>query len=241
MTTPLRLNGGPNFRALGGCDTTDDRRVRPGLVFRSGDSTTLTASDLELVKQLQPKMVVDLRSNKACAAYPARWPLGANTELIEANIMADMRSGQLDIMAPLKTSPNAAGAREMMQLTYRTLPEACGPAFGDMVRKLAQCGQAPAIFHCTYGRDRTGFFAAMLLHILNVPRNVIAADYLKSNNHIFLVATKSLTRSILKSLADIEAAWQSRDDNYGGADAYLESVGVNTTIKASLRKLLLKN
>lgn len=44
--------------------------------------------------------------------------------------------------------------------------------------------QLPAVFHCTTGKDRTGWAAAALLTLLGVPRHQVYADYLRSNDYI---------------------------------------------------------
>ncbi len=48
-----------------------------------------------------------------------------------------------------------------------------------MVAALAQ-GQAPLLFHCAAGKDRTGFAAAVLLSLLDVADEAIIADYVRT-------------------------------------------------------------
>ena len=255
--SPLHLKGAPNFRDLGGYKTASNRTVKHGMVYRSGDSTTLTGDDLATVSRLGPRLIVDLRSTTENQANPARWPLGAKTELIAANILADMRSGDKDILALLLQNPNAQGARDMMLLTYRELPAACGPIISSMFKRMAN-GDVPLIFHCTYGRDRTGFFAAMLLHALGVPRETIIDDYLKSAEYMDMETANAFTRDTLRTnfnmelddeginvlgpphLEHIEAALASVDQQHGSPDNYLRSFGLDEDVKTSLQQRLLR-
>ena len=49
---------------------------------------------------------------------------------------------------------------------------------------LADQEMLPALFHCTTGKDRTGWAAAALLTLLGVPKDVVVEDYLRSNDYI---------------------------------------------------------
>lgn len=48
----IELEGGRNFRDLGGYETVDGRHVKPGLLFRSGVLSALTANDYEIISEL---------------------------------------------------------------------------------------------------------------------------------------------------------------------------------------------
>lgn len=53
------LEGQPNFRDLGGYQTVDGRTMRTGLVFRSGELPRTTDADLETLKKLGVRTVVN--------------------------------------------------------------------------------------------------------------------------------------------------------------------------------------
>ena len=55
------LQGGSNFRDLGGYRTADGRQVRRGAVFRSAHLGGLTAADRAALGQLGVRTIVDLR------------------------------------------------------------------------------------------------------------------------------------------------------------------------------------
>jgi protein-tyrosine phosphatase len=58
--------------------------------------------------------------------------------------------------------------------------EAQRDVVASAVVALADPAARPAVFHCTSGRDRTGILAALVLDLLGVSDDVIAADYVLS-------------------------------------------------------------
>ena len=43
-------------------------------------------------------------------------------------------------------------------------------------------GRLPLLYHCSVGKDRTGWMTAIVLAVLGVPREVVLEDYLLSND-----------------------------------------------------------
>ena len=48
----------------------------------------------------------------------------------------------------------------------------------------AEPGALPQLFHCTAGKDRTGFAAALVLLSLGVDREQVMVDFLLSNYYL---------------------------------------------------------
>jgi len=69
----LPLQGGQNFRDLGGYRTRDGRTVRWGLLYRSGSMHNLTAADYAYLRKLGIRTVCDLRSRTERDREPANW------------------------------------------------------------------------------------------------------------------------------------------------------------------------
>ena len=67
-----------------------------------------------------------------------------------------------------------------MQDLYRALVSAQAHRFAQLFEHLLQA-QAPLVFHCTAGKDRTGLAAAWILLALGVPRTLVMQDYLLTN------------------------------------------------------------
>ena len=74
-------------------------------------------------------------------------------------------------------------ARQMMIESYRQFvsdPQA-REQFAAAARLIAAPGGIPAMFHCTAGKDRTGWLSAIILTALGVDQRTVFADYLITN------------------------------------------------------------
>ena len=59
---------------------------------------------------------------------------------------------------------------------YAGMVEHAASRLAAVISQLAD-SQAPAVFHCSAGKDRTGVVSALLLGSLGVPHDVIVLDY----------------------------------------------------------------
>lgn len=79
------------------------------------------------------------------------------------------------------------------------------------------------VFHCTVGKDRTGFAAALLLSALGVDRDTIMQDYLLPNR--LYRRSPSVEESgpahVMDVLWQVQAAFDSMDQDHGGVSSYL--------------------
>ncbi len=159
----VRLDGCFNFRDLGGYATSDGRRVRWRRLFRSDALHHLSDADLRHVRdELGVRTLVDLRSSAERNGEAAS-PLAAPPVQVHHIPLFDReRTGH---------SPSLPLA-EIYLLLLRFAREPIARA----VRTLA-ASDAPAVFHCAAGKDRTGIIAAVLLGALGVGDEEIVADY----------------------------------------------------------------
>ena len=105
----------------------------------------------------------------------------------------------------------------------------------------------PLVFHCTAGKDRTGFAAALILSALGVPRAVVMQDYLLTNDFYRqpVAASGLASQEVLDVLWKVqagflEAAWQVVESEHGGVDRYLEkSIGLGAAQRRRLEQLYL--
>jgi predicted acylesterase/phospholipase RssA len=72
-TRVLPLEGGRNFRDLGGYETQDGQHVKWGRLFRSGALARLTPSDYDSLSAFGIRVVCDFRSRAERADEPTRW------------------------------------------------------------------------------------------------------------------------------------------------------------------------
>lgn len=173
-----RLASVDNFRDVGGAPdgypTADGRRVKRGVFYRSS-VLTLSDADKATLATLGIAAVYDLRTPGEAARTPDVLPAGAAYATINID-------GTNDIVTPAPAS--AAEAVAMMQTLNRNFVTSDfeRAAYGALLLDLAR-GNGAQIFHGTAGKDRTGWTAALLLSIANVPLDVIVADYLLTNTY----------------------------------------------------------
>ncbi|MGE3691030.1 MAG: tyrosine-protein phosphatase [Novosphingobium sp.] len=167
------LEGGVNFRDLGGYSTADGRTVKWRHLYRSGMMTRLTENDAAALEERGIRMVVDFRTATEQQEEPNHWALAS-----EARYWArehEETFGQLKQMAATGIG-SVEEAQAIMLAGYRHLPFQQAQAYAEIFRALAG-GEVPLVFHCTAGKDRTGGAAALVLSLLGVPRETIAMDF----------------------------------------------------------------
>jgi protein-tyrosine phosphatase len=139
-----------------------------------------------------------------------------------------------------------------LDAVYRYIIDACGKTVGEAIKLLCAPDAFPALVHCSAGKDRTGIVIALILAVLGVPDEVIAADYGLSGGYLDQENTavigqvkastglgESLTNELLASppaliarvLANVRASW-------GSVDEYLLDHGLTAADLASLRAAL---
>ncbi|MCP3773359.1 tyrosine-protein phosphatase [Paenibacillus sp. MZ04-78.2] len=168
-----------NFRELGGYPSAAGGRVKANKLFRSGELSELKPEEVEYVHSLGLSFICDLRSEGEQQAKPNPVVAGVknrsnpamggvvnmqNLSDVFNTMMANGQGGDplLDAYKKFVTDPQSRQA-------YRTF-----------VRSLLDSEGRPVLWHCTAGKDRTGFAAAIVLLLLEVPIETIVEDYMKS-------------------------------------------------------------
>lgn len=173
----LSLAGASNFRDLGGYPGHGGRTVKWRRLFRSDHLAGLTAADQAALAELGVARAVDFRGQAESAAHAYALPGMAYHPLhIEPTVV--QRALELQRTGRQLTAQDAVG---LMQETYRGFVHENAPRFAELFRLLL-ASDVPLVFHCTAGKDRTGFAAALILLALGVPRDVVMQDYLLTNS-----------------------------------------------------------
>jgi protein-tyrosine phosphatase len=180
MSRHVPLAGQPNFRDLGGYAASDGRRVKWRVVYRSGELGQLTEDDLGRLTELGIKTVVDLRSPQEVSARgESRLPPGARALPIPV-----ASSDLFTTLIPMflkgdfsQVPPN------LLDEVNRVLVRDFTAQYAALLRALGDASNRPLVFHCTQGKDRAGFGAAMVLSALGVPWKTVVEDYLLSNHY----------------------------------------------------------
>jgi len=220
------LEGGSNFRDLGGYRTKDGRVVRRGAVFRSAHLGNLTAVDRSALGRLGVRTIVDLRGINEAAETPHRVD-GVDCRIVGAHI--EPRLGDRIVAA---VADGSASPHLMMQFLtehYRDYPHRCAPGFRTLFGTLSDGAHRPLVFHCTAGKDRTGFASALLLTLLGVPWETVMDDYLRTNElwtgHIGRYPELDIdTRAAIVEARTpyLEAAFEVVRTDFGGPEQFAE-------------------
>ncbi|MEL6152181.1 MAG: tyrosine-protein phosphatase, partial [Chloroflexota bacterium] len=174
----LTLEGAVNFRDVGGYRTADYRYVQWGRVYRAGQLASLTERDHTLLQALNLKFSCDLRLDEEVKEAPDKLPDGVTLERIPVQ-SGETRSEQIRRLMKAQGRMD-----EFMRGAYRQVIVDGNPqVFAQVFRRIADESNLPLVVHCTAGKDRTGVAVALLLDVLGVPDDVIAADYSLSNHY----------------------------------------------------------
>lgn len=180
-----------NGRDLGGTPV-EGGTVRCGAIYRASALANLTPEGCTAFAELGIRTVIDLRVESEVLLLPESACVTAESTIIQA---------------PMPIPNYVSPAEYIADLNAVESVQAAFAAFGDE--------QAyPIYFHCTYGRDRSGVLAAIVLLALGATREEVMAEY-----QLSAVAGLPITPESLAAVLDeIEAR--------GGIGAYLESAGV---------------
>jgi protein-tyrosine phosphatase len=244
----LPLEGGRNFRDLGGYPAADGKSVRWGMLYRSGVMADLTQADYQYLDGLGIKTVCDFRSTEERATEPTQWAARA----IDYRFR-DYDDASSGVLRTALTAPDLTAAK--VSATMASL-------YGGMFEQLL-AGKAPLAFNCSAGKDRTGIAAALVLSALGVPRDVILADYALSDDIVNYEAAYtgpdaqrsadgpygSLARLpaavraplLASDPAYLTAAFAEMERRHGSVEGYLAAVlQVDAADIATLRSLYLE-
>jgi protein-tyrosine phosphatase len=232
------LVGAKNFRDVGGYPTADGHTVRTGVVYRSNKLSELTDADLQRLAELDVTLDVDLRNVVERYQEPDRVPAGARyqvADVISLDHGLHFHGNATVTLAKALAAGLFNGSGNLGQsIAYPFMVDFVGAdyAFGDLLRAIASNDSGAAVFHCTAGKDRTGWGTAVLLSLLGVPRATVEADFMLSND--------MLGNPTAVELSWLRAAFDEVDHLYGSVDAYVrQGLGLDEATITALRTRLL--
>jgi protein-tyrosine phosphatase len=241
----LDFEGAVNFRDLGGYPALDGRRTRWRRLFRADSLADLTPSDLERLTALGLRTLIDFRLPEERLLKPNRLPRGDAIRCIELGFVPE---GTLQMLRLVKS-----GAIESAEVERRVIAQYrrfCVDHHHEYRRMFEVAGSSdsyPLLIHCTSGKDRTGYGAALMLLSVGVSRDIVIDDYGLTNNYQRAIpqllgsdTPEAVARILLAAQSKyLEAAFNEIDRVYGSFDAYLDSaLGVDDLRRAALVELL---
>ena len=232
----IELAGVLNLRDLGGYPASGGGFVRGRTLLRSDALHKLDAGGRAVLSELGLRTVVDLRTDFEAETAPSQLD-GMPVRLAHISIL----SGDLQSL-PLE-----------LEAIYRYMIDECGDAIAAAIRVLCAVDALPALVHCSAGKDRTGIVIALLLAVLGVPDEVLAADYALSATYLDPDTTPAigqlqastglsddLTRTLLTSPPALildTLAWVREAS--GSVDGYLVEHGLSPEELTQLRSALI--
>ena len=184
-TRSLPFSGARNFRDLGGYKTTDGRTVRWGVLYRSDALHKLTDDDLRYISALGLHRVIDFRSQFEKEREADRLPEELASRLVGIPILDHSTEKFRGTREELVQNLKAVDSSQFMINANREFASRFTPEMRTFYQMLLDSNGQPVLFHCTAGKDRTGFAAATLLRILGVPHEVAMEDYLLTNQYFY--------------------------------------------------------
>lgn len=216
----MRIPGATNFRPI--------TSLRP-VLFRSDHLGALDEDDAAQVRALGIRRVLDFRGvDERASAMCALPDVAVHSLAIEPTIVQTLQG--------LIAAGHTLTAAEMvahMQDTYRGFVRHNSHRFAEFFGHLIASDE-PTVFHCTAGKDRTGFAAALLLHALGADDDLVMQDYLETNARLQIpeVSRWGLPRESMLVLWRVQpeflqAALDEAQVRHGSVDAYLrDALGV---------------
>lgn len=168
-----------NLRDFGGYPLRAGGSLVTGQLFRCGDSSEATDSDLALIDRMGPVLLADLRGTSEREKAPCRWPAGLDARIVEPQGESARMAFHEEVVTQVK---DAATIREEFATRYADLPfrPHLQQVYSDYLNELATA-DGPSFVFCTAGKDRTGFIVAVLQLLLGVHLDDVIAEYLLTN------------------------------------------------------------
>ena len=240
----VALEGGSNFRDLGGYPTQDGHHVKWGHIYRSADVSKLTDADLKTVENHNIAVVCDFRGPQEYQQSPDRLPAGVTRiELPAGSENVDNRAMFAQMQKPGVNLDSLMGA-------YYTKIDYFGAKYKPMFDQLLTLDDSKALmFHCMAGKDRTGIGAALILSALGVDRATILKDYTATDVYwkpareqmMAQMQKMGLSEEMVKPMLAtnpmyLQNTFDTIDKQYGSMDKFLtQEMGLTPAVLAELQ------
>lgn len=238
-----------NFRELGGLENRDGKHVSHKRLLRSGELYQMNEEAKKLLEDYHLATIVDLRGEDEIQSHPD--DIFQAVDYVWIDIMKEVEdTGSLHDLTRLG-DPEAVNQHMLKIYHHLVMNEGAQQGYQRYFEELLKTESGSVLFHCFAGKDRTGIAAALTLELLDVPRELIYQDYLKTNvsrqapNKKLYAAMKKqgMTKEQLAGMKValevrkeyLEQAYQLIDENYGNVLAYAK--GVLNVSKSDIKEL----
>lgn len=156
-----------NIRDLGGLPTEDDRRTKTRSIVRSNLVNNLTPEGETALLDYGIRTMIDLRAPHEVKKKPSRYETEPHPQITYINQPVEHFYSHVGDM--IRTAENRGEAYCIILDHYQDLHAA-------VMRHIIDA-DGGILIHCHAGKDRTGVISALLLKLVGVSDDAIAADY----------------------------------------------------------------
>lgn len=227
-----------NFRDLGGYTNNEEKTLKWGHIFRSGQIDNMSMVDKIRLDNLAINTIIDLRTPEEYMD-----PEDIYSYFRTIHIPISMGTDNAEIMERIRQGRMKKGdAVLLMQDSYLTFFDKNSEQFAKALDLFLDKNNYPILFYDNLGKDRAGFLATLLLAALGVPEETIMKDYLYSNDYINFAALAPYARKLDYDGQETVTTLLSANElflgvvlkkikkEYGSLEKYLEEK-LNFTIK----------
>ncbi|RAK59888.1 protein-tyrosine-phosphatase [Phenylobacterium hankyongense] len=256
MTRHIDFEGIDNFRDFGGYATACGRGVKTGRLFRSANHHRATDADLQRLRELGVKVILDLRNPQERVREPSRrWDRFEGT-VLENNILSE-HGDWVAALPAADLTPRWFYEDGLVQYARLPFEPRHVDLFSRYFRTLA-AGDGAVVVHCAAGKDRTGLICALTHHIAGVHPDDTLQDYLLTNDESRMarkldligpwfqqVIGRTPSDEALRVAVSVHPAYLDRamtviQEAHGSVDAYLEDVlGVDQALRQRIHERVL--
>ena len=221
----LPVEGGYNFREMGGIKTKDGKLIQYGKLIRSDELAYLTDADLQYLSSFPLISIVDFRTEEEVAAAPDKRPASLQNYYAYSINPGNIQS------STLKSFGEVTGEQVILFMENMYISLVSDSAHIAIYRQffalLQDESQLPLIFHCSAGKDRTGLAAAFFLTVLGVDEETIMANYIASNKYLegkydeYVNKNTALRPFFEVHPSYLKAAFKTIDEKYGSMEQFL--------------------
>lgn len=194
----------PNLRSLGGLVVANGI-FKSREAYRSVELSVLETADFPAFEALGIRTVYDLRTTPEITNSPDNLPEGVRS--VHLNVLADdstAAAASLGSFSPadaqkINTFLTGGKADQLMEQSYREIVSSASglASYKALFEDLADPQRSgAALFHCTTGKDRTGWAAAALLALLGASKETVYQDYLETNTDIVAFTQPLLDQAV---------------------------------------------
>ncbi|MCA6220531.1 tyrosine-protein phosphatase [Photorhabdus antumapuensis] len=249
----LPLNGGINFRDLGGKKVANGGKIKSGLLFRSGSLDRLTEKDQSFLENRNLFQIIDYRDTSEIADKPDLVWNGANYHHAPANPLSEEVNANLEKLT--SDMLEQFDPQTFMFRLYALLPLK-NSAYKTLVKLLQQPEKGGIVQHCAVGKDRTGVGSALVLFALGADLNTVMEDYLVTHftlapyrEYLLNEHAKTMSDDVVDKFAYVYSvreeflmtALNSINQHYGSVDIWLEKdLGLDFSARKKLQGYFLE-